>query len=677
LFIKGCSFHQNIRYRVSHQREQLFANGIYSGEVDSENLKLELVKYYRIFIFARCPYTDTIGEFIKIAKEHNKTVLFEIDDLVIDKKYTDQINYIRNMPKKEKVLYNDGVDRIRKTLMLCDGAITTTERLAEEMKHFVPEVFINRNVASDFMLKLSDNITRKDQMKGNSKMIRIGYFSGSITHNDDIEMILPALSAIMQQFPNVELHFVGELDVPEELKQFKTRIFVTKNFVPWEKLLELIGSVDINIAPLVYTIFNEAKSEIKWIEAALVKVPTVATKIGAFEKMITNGENGLLCVSIEDWKNNLSRLISDKKFRERIAINAYNYVRRYVITIKTGHKISKYVRSKMKPNLFMCLPSLQISGGVLVALKHCSILRKAGVDVTILNHGPESDDVVFEGQTIFVLPYQHTNIYARLDKAVATLWTTVEFLQSYPNIGERYYLVQGYEVDFNSPGNAQRFLTSQTYCAQVPIHYITISRWCQKWLKEEYGQEAVYARNGIELKRFPVRKRSFQGRIRILVEGNSDVYDKNIDESFRIIEKLDKDKFEVWYMSYGGKPKKWYRVDKFLHKISNTIVGSIYNQCDILIKSSRLESFSYPPLEMIATGGFCVVASNDGNKEYLKNEENCLLYDLGNIESAVDAIMRICNDKTLRNKLYKNGLKTAKNRNWENLEKEIMTLYNS
>ena len=45
----------------------------------------------------------------------------------------------------------------------------------------------------------------------------------------------------------------------------------------------LISEVDINLAPLVDSIFNRAKSEIKWIEAALVKVPTVASKIGAFQ----------------------------------------------------------------------------------------------------------------------------------------------------------------------------------------------------------------------------------------------------------------------------------------------------------------------------------------------------------------------------------------------------------
>lgn len=40
-------------------------------------------------------------------------------------------------------------------------------------------------------------------------------------------------------------------------------------FMDYKKLPELISKMDINLAPLTESIFNEAKSEIKWIEASL------------------------------------------------------------------------------------------------------------------------------------------------------------------------------------------------------------------------------------------------------------------------------------------------------------------------------------------------------------------------------------------------------------------------
>ena len=81
------------------------------------------------------------------------------------------------------------------------------------------------------------------------------------------------------------------------------------------------------------------------------------------------------------------------------------------------------------------------------------------------------------------------------------------------------------------------------------------------------------------------------GKIRILIEGDCGVEYKNVDESFKITNELDKEKYEIWYMSYNAEPKDWYRVDKFLHKVPFDQVADVYNQCDILLKTSYLEVF--------------------------------------------------------------------------------------
>ena len=128
-------------------------------------------------------------------------------------------------------------------------------------------------------------------------------------------------------------------------------------------------------------------------------------------------------------------------------------------------------------------------------------------------------------------------------------------------------------------------------------------------------------------------------------------------------------------MSNKGKPKSWYRVNKFLRGVPFEKVSEVYSQCDILLKTSILESFSYPPLEMMATGRFNVVLPNDGNVEYLKDEYNCLFYKIGNIDSAVKAIERLMSDKDLQERLYINGLDTAKKRDWSIHKEQILSLY--
>ena len=66
LFINGCTLPHPTRYRVDHQIEQLLANGYTADLVFYEKLDLEMEKYYKTFVFFRCPITDTIRDFIMI-----------------------------------------------------------------------------------------------------------------------------------------------------------------------------------------------------------------------------------------------------------------------------------------------------------------------------------------------------------------------------------------------------------------------------------------------------------------------------------------------------------------------------------------------------------------------------------------------------------------------------------
>ena len=677
LFINGCYIPHPSRYRVSHQREQLLAKNIVSSEIFYTDLILDLVKRYRLFIFYRCPYTDMVGRFIEQARKYHKHVLFDMDDLLIDESYTRTIDYIKTLPQSEQDQYYDGIELMQKTLRLCDGAITTTEAMAEELNKFVPEVYINRNLASDRMLQLSEEAYAARKREEPHSTVDIGYFSGSITHDQDFEIVRSAIVKLMETYDNVRLCLVGEITLPEQFKRFKDRVVINK-LVSWEKLPRLISSVDINIAPLVDTLFNRAKSENKWVEAALVGVPTIASNVGAFARMIENEKTGILCENIEeDWYAAMERFVRDADHRRHIALNAYQYANEHCTTIAKSAEFAEYIKKWFTPNIFMVLPQTQIAGGVLVALRHCTFLMKKGCDVTILNEGSivESEEISFEGYTIPILNKNDTEIFGSIDTAVGTLWTTMDFVTSYGNIKNRLYFVQNYETSFYKAGEYLRVKAEQTYLPVVDVRFITISKWCQNWLWNKYHQKSLYAPNGIDIKQFYPRKRKFGSKIRILIEGNSDDHYKNVDESFLIVNGLDKDKYEIWYMSYQGKAKPEYHVDKFLHQIPYSQVPEVYRQCDILIKTSILESFSYPPLEMMATGGYVVVVPNGGNIEYLVDGENCLMYPQGEIDQALQCIERIVNDNMLRERLYQKGLETARARDWNIIEEDIVHLY--
>ena len=626
---------------------------------------------FRIIIFFRCPWTKEIDEAITLAKALNKKVLFDTDDLDFDIKYANRNTYVKELSPYEKQFNEKNIILMRKTLSLCEGAITTTEIIAKELKNYVPEVFINHNVASEEMWKLSENVLKKK----NSSEIIIGYISNSVSQGSNIKIIIPYLAKILLEFRNVKLLFLGQLDLPNDLKGFSSQIIVKKS-ISKEKLPELIAEMDINIIPLKNCIFNEAKSENEWFEAALVKVPTIASNIGAFKQAILHGKTGLLCTNPEDWYNAMKTLIIDDLLRINIASNALEVCKEEYNTLSTGNKLASFINSILDKHIGFVLPSLIISGGIYVVLEHALFLQDSGWDVDFLIPETNINFIEFKGHKFNTINLANSKIAAQYDILVATLYTTLFIVLNYSKVKRRLYLVQGYETDFFPYGDIERGIAEKTYSIPFGVEYITISKWCETWLKTKYKQKPVFAPNGIDMNFFREHKRELnKTKIRILIEGNNLSLKKNVDESFKIVEKLDKNKYEIWYMSYKGKPKNWYRIDKFLSKIPYEKVGNVYEQCDILIKSSYYESFSYPPLEMMATGGYCIVVPNDGNIEYLKNEENCLFYKLGDIDSAIQSIERLISDKQLQKRLYENGLDTAKKRNWKNLKNQILFLY--
>ena len=680
LFISGtseASLNQVYRYRILHEIEQLNAGYLTVSEQFYENINPHIVRNFRIIIFSRCPWTPKIDEAISIAKSLNKTILFEIDDLVFDTKYSDSNTFVqKHLSLSEKSLYNNGVSLMGKTLSLCQGAITTTKYLASALQNYTPKIFINYNVPNEEMWKLSlAAIESKKSKQENDNEIIIGYFSGSDSHNYDFNMITPVLCKILENNKNVKLLIVGHLDLPNDLNKFSKQI-IKKPFIDWRELIKALSSVDINLAPLENNIFNKAKSEIKWVEASMVKVPTIASNMGIFKDVVINQMTGILCDTNDDWYKELENLIKDKNLRHNIAENAFNVCKEKYNTLYTGHKLAKFINGISRKHVGFILPSLGISGGVKVILIHASFLKDEGYDVDLILGATNEPFFEFEGHKFNVIGLDKAIMDSQYDILVGTLYLTMYPVIEYKKAKRKFYLVQSYETDFTPFGNNLRMQAEKTYSIPFGVEFITISKWCEKWLREKYDQNPKFAPNGIYLNNFKEKKRDLnKDKIRILIEGDNTSANKNIDESFKIVEKLDKTKFEVWYMTYNGSPKPWYRVDKFMSNIPYEKVGDIYLDCDILIKSSILESFSYPPLEMMATGGYNIVVPNGGNVEYLKDEENCLFYEKGDIDSAIEKIERLIKDTKLQNHLYENGLKTAKSRDWKNFREQILNLY--
>ena len=82
----------------------------------------------------------------------------------------------------------------------------------------------------------------------------------------------------------------------------------------------VLAGVDVSLAPLRRDRFSDAKSEVKYLEAAAVGVPTIASASPAFEVAIRPGENGLLAATRAEWDAALRALVRDGGLRRRLIL---------------------------------------------------------------------------------------------------------------------------------------------------------------------------------------------------------------------------------------------------------------------------------------------------------------------------------------------------------------------
>lgn len=312
---------QCTRYRVLNKAEQLEKLGYDVKVVNLSKLQLLDCKSASHIIIYRAPDLPILSQVCQLANKTGIPIFYDIDDLVFDTKYTDQLAYTQNLSTVDKNNYDESVRGYGRMLEKCDAVITSTNQLAKELKNYKKTVIINRNVLSKELVEISRKTPHKDS---DNHKVKMAYFSGSITHNENFEMIKPAIISLLKKYPYLELHLAGHLDIPEDIAYFGEQI-VTHPYVDWKELPRLISAIDINLAPLVYSTFNEAKSEIKWLEAAAVKVPTVASRIGSFENMIDDGVDGILASDTE-WEEKLEVLIINKAYRSQIAENAFQTI---------------------------------------------------------------------------------------------------------------------------------------------------------------------------------------------------------------------------------------------------------------------------------------------------------------------------------------------------------------
>lgn len=315
------------RYRALHLVEQLRLAGIdteYVHMADPQVWKAA-ERPWSIVVLHRLAYGKQVERLCARLRRNGALILTDFDDLIFDLAAFPFIHSPDFVDPIRVAYYKQNMRNHLATLESSDGALVSTNFLAERVRGVGKPAWVHRNAFSLEMLAFSEAARKQKGQRSDGRVV-VGYASGTPTHDLDFEQIKPALIELMGRHGQVDLCLVGPVDPGTGWDGLSGRIY-HRPFVPWRKLPEILASFDINLAPLVAdNPFAQSKSEIKFMEAAMVETPTIASPTDAFRFAVRHGKTGFLAGNAAEWSEALSALVEDPALRAQMGQQAYLHV---------------------------------------------------------------------------------------------------------------------------------------------------------------------------------------------------------------------------------------------------------------------------------------------------------------------------------------------------------------
>ena len=319
---------QSMRYRAHNIIEALAlvdTEGTFFT-VEDVQANLAAILSHDLIVLVRLRYNHITAMVIDSARRRGLPIIYDIDDYLFDPWVLPYIEACRGQYQADSLRM---LDEFAACLYACDYFTGSNAYLIDRAAAFGKMGFLIPNGLNHEQLRLSHALLMQRTNRQREGVTRIGYLSGTRTHQADFRVVYPALMALLRDRADVRLVIVGNLEVGEfpGLLPFLDQIDLLP-LRPWTELPAAIATLDINLICLEPTPFNEGKSNLKYFEAGLLKVPSIASPTRIHRESITHGHNGLLARTTEEWYDGLKELIARPDTRELMGQNAYEHVMR-------------------------------------------------------------------------------------------------------------------------------------------------------------------------------------------------------------------------------------------------------------------------------------------------------------------------------------------------------------
>ena len=304
--------------------------------------------------------------------------------------------------------------------------------------------------------------------------------------------------------------------------------------------------------------------------------------------------------------------------------------------------------------LFNCLDSgLGNNGGSRTIVRSANILKKLGIDVSILNTKLTPSYTWDKIEVPIISPLNLNNI-PDSDVIIATAFTSVKTTIEAPDhCGLKAHWLRGWEVWRHN----EKWIVENVL--KQPTLKIVNSICLQNKLKE-FNIKSKVIRPGYdfdELKPLDIRQNNKTITIGGLYNRGDKRKTKRVEWIFEVVNRLKRD-MEVCLVMFGadGSPNVNDPFDVFSANPISRIKNQLYNSVDIWLAPTENDSLHLPPAEAMQTE-CCVVGTDtpmNGMKDYLIGMETGLI-SKNNIDDFESTIRFAIDKSELRLELGKNA----------------------
>jgi O-antigen biosynthesis protein len=285
---------------------------------------------------------------VRSLKAAGKKVIFENDDTYLLGKGV-FLEKLQNDKQREIVKMYDKY--IKEILKECDGAIASTPILAKEYAEFNPNVAVLKNCIDPL-----DEFPCKPNTTGK---FRVG-FIGSVTTNDDYIHIKDQIKRLDER-GDVTIVVLGvkykdgkHLSYMEPDYQFWNSL---KNIEwhPYVNVTEYMStiadlSLDLAIIPRQESYFNRCKSNLKFLEMSLLRIPVIAQGFSTRDGPYDGEDAAYMTVMYDDskWYDQVVEIKESYEKYKQLAEKAHDYVLQNYNIATYAHEWTKTIKKLCK-----------------------------------------------------------------------------------------------------------------------------------------------------------------------------------------------------------------------------------------------------------------------------------------------------------------------------------------